>query len=114
MLINVTGRQLEITPAIQSQAEKVLSPLDLPTLKVTGINVVMSREKSRFKASLVLNCKYHTLTAEVEDFDLYRALDAAAKKVDAQCQDLKNRIQTHRAVAMGDAGPDAAETEPAK
>ena len=110
MLINVTGRQFEITPAIQSQAETVLAPLDIPTLKVTGVNVVMSREKNRFQVSLVLNCKYHTLKAEVEDFDLYRALDAAEKKVEAQCLVLKDKIQEHRAVAVGKMDSAQAET----
>ena len=109
MLINVTGRQFEITPAIQTQVETVLSPLDIPALKVTSINAVMSREKNHFQVSLVLNCKYHTLKAEVEDFDLYRALDAAAAKVEAQCQDLKEKIQEHRAAAVGET--DAANQE---
>ena len=102
MLINVTGRQFEITPAIQTQAETVLSPLDIPALKVTSVNAVMSREKNHFQVSLVLNCKYHTLKSEVEDFDLYRALDAAVSKLEAQCQDLKEKIQEHRAAAVGE------------
>lgn len=99
MLINVTGRQFVITPAIQTQAENVLAVLDIPALKVTSVNAVMSREKNHFQVSLVLNCKYHTLKAETEDFDLYKALDAAADKLEAQCQDLKEKIQDHRAVA---------------
>ena len=102
MLINVTGRQLEITPAIQTQAETVLAVLDIPALKVTSVNAVFSREKNRFQVSLVLNCKSHTLKAEVEDFDLYRALDAAADKVVAQCQELKGKIQEHRAAAVSE------------
>jgi ribosome-associated inhibitor A len=104
MLINVTGRQFEITPAIQTQAETVLSSLDIPALKVSSVNVVMSREKNHFQVSLVLNCKYHTLKAEVEDFDLYRALDAAADKVEAQCLALKEKIQDHRSVPVEEDG----------
>jgi ribosome-associated inhibitor A len=97
MLINVTGRQFEITPAIQTQTENVLAVLDIPALKVTSVNAVMSREKNHFQVSLVLNCKYHTFKAETEDFDLYKALDAAADKLEAQCRDLKEKIQDHRA-----------------
>ena len=107
MLINVTGRQLEITPAIQTQAENVLAVLDIPALKVSSVNAVMSREKNRFQVSLVLNCKSHTLTAEVEDFDLYRALDAAADKVEAQCQALKEKIQEHRGTVEAEADASA-------
>lgn len=102
MLINIIGRQLEITSAIQTQAEKVVSPLDIPALKVSSVNVTMTREKNRFTVSLVLNCKYHTLKSEVEDFDLYKALDAAVAKVEAQCRDLKEKKQMHRAVGIGE------------
>ncbi len=102
MTINVIGRQFEITPAIQTQAENVLAPLNIPALKVTSINAVMSREKNHFHVSLVLNCKYHTLKAEVEDFDLYKALDAAESKLEAQCVDLKDKIQEHRAVSTSE------------
>lgn len=109
MLINVTGRQFEITPAIQIQAENVLAVLDIPALKVQSVNAVMSREKNHFQVSLVLNCKSHTLKAEVEDFDLYRALDAATAKVEAQCQGLKEKIQEHRATAVGET--DAAQAQ---
>jgi len=111
MLININGRQLTITPAIQTQTENVLMPLtQIATLKVTGINATLSREKNRFQVSLVLNCKYHTLTAAVEDFDLYKALDAAAAKLEAQCMALKEKIQEHQAdVTLKTADPEAVE-----
>ena len=112
MLINVTGRQFEITDAIRSRTAEALAGVDVPALKVTSVNAVMSREKNRFLVSLVLNCKYHTIKAEVADFDLYRALDAAAAKLETQCVDLKARIQDHRAVATGET--DAAQNSDAE
>lgn len=103
MVINVNGRQFEITPAIQAKAESLLMPLaEISTLKVTSINATMEREKNRFQVSLVLNCKYHTLTAAAEDFDLYKAMDAAADKLESQCMDLKEKIQEHRAVPVSE------------
>ena len=104
MNINVNGRQFEITPAIQARAESLLVPLaQIATLKVTSVNATMSRERNQFQVNLVLNCKYHTLTATAEDFDLYKALDAAADKLEAQCMDLKEKIQEHRAVPTAEA-----------
>ena len=102
MLINVTGRQFVITPAIQTQTENVLAVLDIPALKVTSVNAVMSREKNHFQVSLVLNCKYHTLKAETEDFDLYKAFDAAVDKIEAQCVTLREKIHSHKAVPLSD------------
>lgn len=104
MLINVNGRQFEITPAIQARTESLLIPLaEIATLKVTSVNATMSREKNQFQVNLVLNCKYHTLTASAEDFDLYKALDAAAGKLEAQCMDLKEKIQEHRSISAAEA-----------
>lgn len=112
MPINVNGRQFEITPAIQTYTESVLMPLtEISTLKVTSINATMSREKNRFQVSLVLNCKYHTLTSNVEDFELYKALDAAAAKLEAQCQALKEKIQEHRAASISETDIKIAETQ---
>jgi putative sigma-54 modulation protein len=98
MLINVIGRQLEITPAIKTYTETRLQAFDLFTsLKITGINATMDYSKGHFQVNLVLNCKYHTLTANTEDFDLYKAFDAAADKLESQCAVLKEKIQEHRA-----------------
>lgn len=103
MNINVNSRQFEITPAIQAHAEALLTPLaEISTLKVTSISASMSREKNHFQTHLVLNCKYHTLTASAEDFDLYKAMDSAAGKLEAQCHDLKEKIQEHRAVSIAE------------
>ena len=93
MSITITGRQLEITPAIKQHVEDSLSTvLADTTLKVTSINVVMERGKNQFTAGVVVNCKYHVLPAKVEDFDLYKAFDQAVDKIEAQVAVLKAKI----------------------
>lgn len=98
MLINVIGRQLEITPAIKTYTENRLQAFEaISTIKISGITATLEYGKGRFEVSLVLNCKSHTLTANTGDFDLYRAFDAAADKLESQCIALKEKIQEHRA-----------------
>ena len=98
MSINVTGRQFEITPQIRERVEGTLKIfLENPTLKTSSINVVFSREKNRFKTSLVVNCKYHVITSEVEDFDLDKSFDAAVQKVEHQLKSLQEKIREHKA-----------------
>ena len=66
MNITVTGRQFEITPSIREYVEKHIETLlEDKALNVTSVNVVMDREKNRFKSSIVVNCKYHVVQAEV-------------------------------------------------
>ena len=98
MLINVIGRQLEITPAIKTYTENRLQAFEaISTIKISGITATLEYGKGRFEVSLVLNCKSQTLTANTGDFDLYRAFDAAADKLESQCIALKEKIQEHRA-----------------
>lgn len=112
MNINVIGRQLEITPAIKTYTENRLQAFSIfSTLKINTINATMEYSKGHFQVSLVLNCKYHTLTANTNDFDLYKAFDAAADKLETQCIGLKEKIHEHRAepVSQTDIRQNAAE-----
>lgn len=98
MSINVTGRQFEVTPQVRERVERSVRPiLENPTLKTSSINVVFSREKNRFLTSLVVNCKYHVVKSEVEDFDLDKSFDAAVQKVENQLKSLQEKIRDHKA-----------------
>lgn len=103
MNISIIGRQFGITQAIYGYVTDQLKSLVSATpLKVTSASVVFGREKNRFTTTLVLNCKYHTLKAEVESFDLYRSFDAAVDKVGHQLYVLTDRVRDHRGVALRD------------
>ncbi len=103
MNVIVTGRQFDITPAIREKAEGRIQPMvDDASLKPTSAKFVLERVKNSFKANFVFSCKYHVYTASVEDFDLYRAIDAAADKVEGQLHSLKEKIRDHQAVPLCD------------
>ena len=103
MNISIIGRQFGITQAIYGYVTDQLKSLVSATpLKITSASVVFGREKNRFTTTLVLNCKYHTLQAEVESFDLYRSFDAAVDKVGHQLYVLTDRVRDHRGVALRD------------
>ena len=106
MNISIIGRQFAITEAIYGYVVGQLNALVADAaVKVSSATVVMEHEKNRFSTSLVLNCKYHTLKAEVEGFDLYRTFDAAVSKVERQLWALSDKIQDHRGVALRDLEP---------
>ena len=97
MGINVTGRQFEITPEFRSSVEAALRPIaEDPVIKATSVSVVIDREKSRFKTTLVISCKYHVITSEVEDFDAVKSFEAAVRKAEAQLTVLRDKIRSHR------------------
>lgn len=115
MNISVIGRQFAITPSIRIYVEEHIGAelQDMP-LKVTSVNVVMDREKNRFKSSIVVNCKYHVITSEVEGFDLYKTFDEALEKVTTQLTALRERIHEHKGTPLCDAEVEKAAAEEEK
>ncbi len=94
MNLNVIGRQFDITPSIREYVEaRVQTITEDRALSITSVNVVMELEKNRFQVNFVLNCKGRVCDATVEDFDLYKAFDAAAEKIDTQLTKLKEKIR---------------------
>ena len=101
MNININGRQFEITPSIREYVEQqIIASVDEKLVTVTSVNVVMSMEKNHFTTSIVVNCKDHTLPAEVTDFDLYKSFDAALGKVHAQIMTLHAKQHVHKTVPL--------------
>lgn len=110
MSITLTGRQLEITPAIRGYVEgKLAYLLNDPALKISSIKVVMEYEKKQFSTGLVVNCKNHVYSAKVEDFDCYKSFDSALDKIENQLTELRERIVTHKREGLS--GVDARNAE---
>ena len=98
MGIKINGRQMEITSTIREWVEERLKELAEDSfLKTTLLTVTLTQEKSSVKVSLVLNCKYHVISAETTGFDLGKTLEEAARKLEAQTRSLKERIKSHKA-----------------
>ena len=104
MNIALNARQFEITAAIREYAEdKINAVLNDKSLNVTNVSMVMDRENNQFSAELVVNCKYHVIESKAVDFELYKAIDAAAQKVDVQLTKLREKIREHQAAPLREA-----------
>ena len=97
MSINITGRQFVVTPEIKEYVLKIITPVaETVALKTSCVNVVMNRSGNRFQTAIVFNCKYHVFTSAVEDYDLYKSIDACWRKVLTQLDNLRDRVVDHR------------------
>ena len=110
MAVTVSGRQFEVTDKVRDYVESQLAPIAAdPMLKMASVNAVLQKEKNRFLVNLVFNCKYHVVTARVEDFDLFKAVDAAVQKAQSQFKSLREKIIAHQAVPLSETELQAAE-----
>lgn len=107
MNLNITGHQIEVTPALRDyvtgKLERVIRHFD----HVTSAHVVLSVQKLRQKAEVTLHVKGKDIHCECDDADLYAAIDALADKLDRQVLKHKEKNFNHghdkRTVAEGGA-----------
>jgi putative sigma-54 modulation protein len=96
MNLNLTGRHLEITPAIR---EHVLSKLDKVKRhfdNVIDINVILSVDKLVQKAEASVHISGKTVFAEAEDSNLYVAIDTLIDSLDRQVLKHKEKNEARR------------------
>lgn len=94
MKVELTGKHIEITPAIRAHVENHLAKLAqfFKGKTVPQVHVVVTVEKSRQKAEIVVNWREHTLTSKEIDKDLYQAVNKAIEKLEKQARRLKEKV----------------------
>lgn len=95
MHINITGHQMEVTPAIKTFTEEKFGKLIRHFDNITKINVVFGVEKLRQIAKATVFITGGELNASSEADDLYAAIDALIDKLDRQLIEHKEKIRSH-------------------
>lgn len=95
MEFEFTGRHVEVTPAIERLAMKELKKLDrlLDSAPVRA-HVIVSAEKHRKRAEIVVYWRDHVFTAVGENSDLSQSVASAAGRVEKQVLRVKEKFQT--------------------
>ena len=97
MEIVVTGRHVEVTPAIRDYAAKKLDHITIDFPRGISAHFILEVDKHRHIAELVVVCGNH-VTIEATDVteDLYASIDAVVDKVARQMRKFKTKMQNHR------------------
>ncbi len=92
-----TGRHIDITPAIKTLARNELRKLDqvLDSAPMRA-HVILSSEKHRKRAEIVISWRDNTFTGVAENSDLNQSIAAAANKVEKQVLKLKGKFQSKK------------------
>ncbi|HZW09912.1 MAG TPA: ribosome-associated translation inhibitor RaiA [Phycisphaerales bacterium] len=98
MRIDVVGRNLEITPAIQQYAESKAERLPRYFDGVLLTTVTLTKEDHQkhgsFGVEFVIDVEKHeTFVAKAADEDLYAAIDQALAKAQRQLHDFKEKLK---------------------
>jgi putative sigma-54 modulation protein len=95
--VSVTGRHVEVTPALQQYAETKLSHITIEFPKIIQAHFILEVDKFRHIAELVAQCGNH-IVIEARDVseDLYASIDKVVDKVERQIRKYKTKIQNHQ------------------
>ncbi|MGH8128858.1 MAG: ribosome hibernation-promoting factor, HPF/YfiA family [Gammaproteobacteria bacterium] len=91
----ITGRHLEITPALKDYVNTKLARLERHRDKATSAQVVLSVENLDHKAEAILQLRGETVFAEATKPDMYAAIDVLADRLDRQLLKHKERNADH-------------------
>jgi putative sigma-54 modulation protein len=96
MNILVTGRHLEVTPALKNYAEEKIKKFERYSSDITEATVTLSVEKYRHKAEVMLKASGLLIQAESVTGEIYSAIDEVSEKLDRQVKKYKEKLASHR------------------
>lgn len=97
MNIDVTGQQLEITPALRSYVESKFEKLTRHFDNIGKTHVILSVEKLQQTAEATVSINGgNNLFANATNENMYAAIDALVDKLDKQARKHSDKSHSHR------------------
>ena len=96
MDIHVSGKHIQVTPALKRYAVEKVEKLDKYSLKIESIHVIMAVEKIRQIVEITVSGKNMRLTGKAECPDMYAAFDTCFAKLQLQLSRQHDRVKDHK------------------
>lgn len=96
MHIEITGRHVEVTPALRDFTEEKLSKLERLLDGPLECHVVLGIEKHRHTAEIQVKSRTVTLSGTEETGDLYASIGQVVDKLERQALKYKERVTDRR------------------
>ncbi len=80
--INITGRNIQITPGIRSHIQDRVKRLNRYTHNVMEVHFILETQRYRHIAEIVLTMKQATQTVKENTEDMYFSIDKAIDKLE--------------------------------
>ena len=109
MHLDITGRHIEITPALREFAESKLNKLERLLDGPVEVHVVLEIEKHRHTAEIQVKSRTAYLSGRHESDDLYASINEVSDKLERQALKHKEKVQD-RKHRKGPRDPESAAT----
>lgn len=95
MRIEITGHQIDVTPALRDYVNNKFERLQRHFDNLLDIHAILTVEKLDHKAEATIQMSGHTAFAEVQAENMYAAIDLLADKLDRQVIKYKEKLTDH-------------------
>jgi putative sigma-54 modulation protein len=103
MVVEFTGRQAEVAPAVRAVAERKIGKLAKVLQGITHVRVVLSADRHLHRAEASVHSPHLDLAAMEEATDASAAVASAIEKLERQAKDHLGRLRERRDPAAPEA-----------
>jgi putative sigma-54 modulation protein len=96
MIVEFTGRQYEVTPAVRKQVEHGLEKLQKILGKTFDTHVILAAEKKRHIAEITITIRNNSFVGIAEAAEMSQAVGEAIDKVDRQAVKYKTKFRARK------------------
>ncbi|KUJ83259.1 ribosomal subunit interface protein [Microbulbifer flavimaris] len=96
MQINISGRHLDVSPALRDYCLEKLDKLAHHNDLITNAQVTLSIEREIQRAEALMHVNGAEVFANAEADDMYAAIDGLTDKLDRQLLKHKEKLRKHR------------------
>lgn len=96
MEVMITGKQLDVTPALKQFVEGRAKKIEKYTAKATQAIFTLKVEKYRHLAEVLVKVNGYILQSEQETDAMYASVDKAMSKIERQLRKYKEKLCNHR------------------
>jgi len=112
MQVLITGRHVEITPALRRHIEDRMTRLERYGAKLGDIQVILGVEKYRHTAEGILTLNGVSVQARVSTKEMYASIDELLDKISRQVSKRKEKLSNRKAARAKGLLPPGEEPEP--
>lgn len=99
MVLNITSKHMEITPAIRQHVEDRLAKLEKWQTHLINPHIVLTKEPKEFVADATINTPNGPLIASAKHDDMYAAINELINKLERQLNKVQHKGEARRANA---------------
>lgn len=111
MRYTITGKNLEITPNLQTTIEEKLKKLERYLYDDTEAHVKLSIQKGWHRMEVTIPMRENVIRSEQQSHDMYTTIDQVADALERQCRRYKNKKVDRYQHKLGQPAPAPAAAE---